>query len=217
MQAIAFDVYGTLIDPFGITDILEQLVGDKAQLVSDTWRQQQISYSFRRTLINQFAPFSVCTRDALSYACQRHGVRLQRTEFESLLRAYTKLPAYPEVVEKLEQLHAQQFSLYAFSNGAQSDLEALFQHAGISSLFTSLISVDAVRRFKPHPAVYQHLRSSVREDRLHFISANPFDVQGALQAGLDAIWLQRNADAVYDPWGPQPTQVIHDLSALATA
>lgn len=217
MQALAFDVYGTLIDPFGIKGLLEQFIGNKAQLVANTWRQQQISYSFRRTLINQFAPFSTCTSDALNYACYRHGVHLQKTEIESLLQAYTKLPPYPEVAESLERLRVQQYALYAFSNGAQGDLEALFHHAGLSSLFTSLISVDPVRKFKPHPAVYQHLRTRVREDRLRFISANPFDVQGALQAGLQAIWLKRNSDALYDPWGPQPTQIIHDLSAIPTA
>ena len=33
------------------------------------------------------------------------------------------------------------------------------------------------------------------------ISSNPFDVIGARSAGLQAVWVRRTAEAIYDPCG----------------
>ena len=49
--AIAFDVYGTLVDPLAIADHLELLVGDRAGRFAELWRTKQLEYSFRRGLM----------------------------------------------------------------------------------------------------------------------------------------------------------------------
>jgi len=36
--ALAFDIYGTLIDPHGVVDELSKHVGDRAQDFSNIWR-----------------------------------------------------------------------------------------------------------------------------------------------------------------------------------
>jgi hypothetical protein len=36
--AIGFDVYGTLVDPLGIGEVLRRFVGDDADLVALLWR-----------------------------------------------------------------------------------------------------------------------------------------------------------------------------------
>ena len=51
------------------------------------------------------------------------------------------------------------------------------------------------------------------------ISGNPFDVIGAMAAGMRGVWVRRSADAVFDPWGMQPgltvaglTEIEHELA-----
>lgn len=40
--AIAFDVYGTLIDTDGVLQTLNQLIGEKAAAFARTWRAQEL-------------------------------------------------------------------------------------------------------------------------------------------------------------------------------
>ncbi|MHB1621242.1 MAG: hypothetical protein ACYCTY_14915 [Sulfuricella sp.] len=50
--ALAFDVYGTLIDTHGVIVALEKHVGNKASEFSRTWREKQLEYSFLRIPVN---------------------------------------------------------------------------------------------------------------------------------------------------------------------
>ena len=68
-KSIAFDVYGTLINTHGVVSKLEEIVGDLAQSFSNTWREKQLEYSFRRGLMREYQNFTVCTAQALEYTC----------------------------------------------------------------------------------------------------------------------------------------------------
>jgi 2-haloacid dehalogenase len=57
--AIAFDVYGTLVDPLAMAEHLEGLVGDQSARFAELWRTKQLEYSFRRGLMRVYRPFSV--------------------------------------------------------------------------------------------------------------------------------------------------------------
>ena len=46
--AIAFDIYGTLINPHGVVDELTRHLGERAPAFSNLWRDKQLEYSFRR-------------------------------------------------------------------------------------------------------------------------------------------------------------------------
>jgi 2-haloacid dehalogenase len=47
------------------------------------------------------------------------------------------------------------------------------------------------------------------------ISSNPFDVIGSVSAGMRAAWIKRSPEAIFDPWGIEPTVTVNSLSALA--
>ena len=46
------------------------------------------------------------------------------------------------------------------------------------------------------------------------ISSNPFDVIGAVSAGMHAAWVKRTEAAVFDPWGIEPTITVANLGEL---
>lgn len=215
-SAFAFDVYGTLIDPAGVVQMISSFLGEAAIPFSNKWRSTQINYSLRRSILDEYAPFTQCTRDALEATCEDLNVKLSQDQKEQLMQKYLELPTFPGVEKVLSTLSLQGDILFAFSNGADSDLEALFQFAGIRKLFTELISVGPTKKFKPDPFVYAHLKEKVGEnlDRLIFVSANPFDVQGARKANIKVAWLNRQAVKKFDPWGPQPSIEIENLDVL---
>src|SRR5579863_7577842 len=149
---LAFDVYGTLIDPFRMEDHLRAAFGEKAKEASELWRAKQIEYSFRRALMKKYRPFDACTADALRFVSAQLGVSLSEDQQARLLSKYLELPAYPDVTGALDELSAQGFTMAACSNGTESAVRASLGHAGILSRFSKIVSVDAIRTFKPDPA-----------------------------------------------------------------
>lgn len=214
---LAFDVYGTLIDTHGVVVQLERHLGAAAAAFSRAWRDKQLEYSFRRGLMQDHADFAVCTRQALDFTCASLGCELSAADREALLAAYRTLPAFPDVDQGLARAADRGFHLFAFSNGSADAVEALLVGAGIRDRFVDVVSCDEVRTFKPNPAVYRHFlaRSGAAAADAWLVSSNPFDVLGALGAGLRAAWVRRTPDAVFDPWGVEPPVTVASLTELA--
>ncbi|MGL6259306.1 haloacid dehalogenase type II [Vibrio sp. WXL210] len=215
MPTYAFDVYGTLIDTHGVVTQLHQLIGEQAQAFSHTWRNKQLEYAFRRALMQDYVPFSTCTADALEYACLVHQAPLQEATKQQLLQHYLTLPAFADVESSLLQLKQQGNNLVAFSNGELVALQSLLANANLLGLFDSVISCEAIRTFKPNPAVYTYLVEQTGDPDTQLISSNAFDIIGAHHFGLKTHWLQRDPSNLWDPWGEDPTNIIHSLADLS--
>lgn len=217
-SAVAFDIYGTLIDTQAVLTRLTELVGDKAPAISQAWRQKQLEYSFRRGLMRDYCDFSVCTRQALIFACREHAVEAREEMVERAMQAYADLDAFADVPAGLAALHAQGVQLHAFSNGSRAAVQRLLERAGIDHYFRSVVSVEDIRSFKPDPAVYAHLLRScgVPATQLCMLSSNPFDVLGAAHAGLRNAWLRRDSTSQFDPWERQPDITLEGFGEVAS-
>jgi 2-haloacid dehalogenase len=213
---LAFDVYGTLIDTHDVVSALKELVGEKAIDFSRSWREKQLEYSFRRGLMQNYKNFAVCTSNALDYTCAFYKADLTKEQKDMLLESYRSLPAFRDVKQGLEKLKSKNYRLFAFSNGKADAVETLLKRAGIRDYFIGVVSTDELKSYKPSPAVYSHF---LRESGAHgsdawLISSNPFDVIGAISAGMRAAWVQRSEDAIFDTWGIEPTITVGSLAEL---
>ncbi|MFO1039457.1 MAG: haloacid dehalogenase type II [Geminicoccaceae bacterium] len=214
---LAFDVYGTLVDPQGLVGELEHDAGRKAIAVSALWREKQVEYAFRRGLMGAYVPFDLCTAHALEFACRTHSIALDQSRRAHLLAAYRKLPAFTDAKPALEILRDAGHRLYAFSNGPTADIDAVLGHAELHRFFIGIVSADEVRRFKPDPALYAHARraTGAGSGPIWLVSGNIWDALGARGAGWDAAWVRRSADKLQDPWEIEPTVTIGDLTEMA--
>jgi len=210
-------VYGTLIDTHGIVIKLEKYVGSKAPEFSRVWREKQLEYSFRRGLMQNYENFGVCTSNALDYTNSFFKNPLSQQAKEGLLNEYKTLPAFDDVKEGLIRAKESGFRLFAFSNGGAEAVETLLTAAGIRDLFLGVVSVDELKSFKPNPAVYSHFlrKSGSVGANAWLVSGNPFDVIGAISSGMRAAWVQRSPEALFDPWGVEPTITVSSLTGLA--
>jgi 2-haloacid dehalogenase len=213
---LAFDVYGTLIDTHGVVLKLQELVGKKAKEFSSTWRDKQLEYSFRRGLMQNYENFAVCTSNALDYTCSHYKVPLTEQQKHELLESYRTLPAFEDVEDGLSRLAGGNFRIFAFSNGSEDAIETLLAAAGIRGSFLGVVSVDALKSFKPNPAVYSYFlrKSGATGKSAWMISSNPFDVIGAVSAGMRAAWVRRSNELIFDPWGIEPTITVSSLCDL---
>ncbi len=213
---LAFDVYGTLFDTRGVVTALSACAGQDAGELAQLWRDKQLEYSFRRGLMGAYEDFTECTRQALDYVCARAGLALDDEQRTGLLASYGELPAFADAAPALEHLEADGFAIYAFSNGPARAVWNLLQSSQLAPYFLDVVSVDEIRSFKPDPAVYRHFlrRANCHGTGTWLVSANPFDVIGALAVGWEAAWIQRDPQAIFDPWDVQPSATLRDLTEL---
>jgi 2-haloacid dehalogenase len=214
---LGIDVYGTLVDPIGVSDYLRSQIGDQAERMAEQWRAKQLEYTFRRAAMGRYENFDLCTSRALRWVAASLKISLTNEQTAQILDQYRKLNAYPDAASGLASLKRRGYALYAFSNGVDSSLRQLLEHAGLYAHLDGIVSVDEIGTFKPDPRVYHHLvrRLGTKPGDNWLISSNPFDIIGAKAAGLKAAWIKRSPSAVFDPWGIEPDLVVTDLNDLA--
>ena len=215
-RVIAFDIYGTVIDPAGIVAHLEKAFGAQAKEAARLWREKQIEFSFWRALMHKYENFDVCISQALTYVSERMHVHLSDNSKRVLLDAYLRLPAFPDVKTAFESLRDAGYTLVALTNGVEKSVRALLHHAELMPYFEAIITADKIETFKPNPAVYEQLVTSIRrpKEKIWLVSSNPWDVIGAKAYGLKSAWLQRDRARIFDPWEYSPDVIVASLEKL---
>jgi 2-haloacid dehalogenase len=213
---LGFDIFGTLIDTAGIAEALREHVGDEADAFAALWRSKQLEYVFRRGSMDRYRDFAACTRDALDYCCLHFRASVTAAERQSLLERYRFLPAFPDARPGLESLEREGFRIFAFSMGRREDLGALLDNAKLRDYFVDIVSLVDAGCLKPNPAAYRYFveRTATAPADAWLVSGNPFDVLGAVSAGICGAWVKRSPEAVMDPWEIQPTLIAEDLPRL---
>ncbi|MFL6032377.1 MAG: haloacid dehalogenase type II [Rubrobacteraceae bacterium] len=217
-EALAFDMYGTLVDPAGISRRLERYLPEQAQRLAEVWRRKQLEYTFRLAAMERYQDFEQVTRKALDYALATVGRELAPEHKEDLIERYNDLERFADVEPGLERLKEAGHAMIVFSNGAPHMLEALMDSAELRPYFQGFVSVDEVKTYKPAPETYRHaarrLGRPIGEVRL--VSSNPFDDIGAEAAGMKSAWVDRSG-GLFDTLGPTPEIVVGTLTELADA
>ena len=89
-----------------------------------------------------------------------------------------------------------------------------------ASVFTDIVTVEEVKRFKPHSEVYQYLAKKVGKGTasmadIWLVSANPFDVVGARSVGMQSCWVDRShigwTDQLVQSDEGRPTVIVQRL------
>jgi hypothetical protein len=91
-EALAFDVYGTLVDPIRIWQRLERYLPDEAWRVAEMWRQKQLEYTFRLTAMERYEDFEWVTRKALDHALAAAGRVLSMLRATSMRESTERVP-----------------------------------------------------------------------------------------------------------------------------
>jgi 2-haloacid dehalogenase len=217
-EALAFDMYGTLVDPIGISKRLERYLPEEAPRLAEAWRQKQLEYTFRLAAMERYEDFEQVTRKALDYALAVVGRELRTEQRDDLIAQYDQLERFADVGPGLERLKEAGHAMVVFSNGAPRMLEALMEAADLRPYFQGFISVDEVKTYKPSPKVYRHVARRLERpiEEIRLVSSNPFDDIGAEAAGMRAAWVDRSG-GLFDTLGSPPEIVVGTLTELADA
>jgi 2-haloacid dehalogenase len=191
-SAYVFDAYGTLFDVHAAVRRHAGKIGPDGHMLSEIWRAKQLEYSWVRSLMGAFADFWQLTGEALDFAFAKVPSADPHLRSD-LLDAYWKLDCYPEVPAVLKALKADGARLAILSNGSPAMLDAAVRSAALDQVIDEIFSVDAVRRFKTDPAVYDMVTAGWRlyPASVSFQSSNRWDIAGATKFGFRTVWINR--------------------------
>jgi 2-haloacid dehalogenase len=211
IDALVFDAYGTLFDVHSVARRCESCWPGKGAALSALWRAKQLEYTWQRSLMQRYRPFSEVTREALAYACETLGLALGVAQMEALMGEYQMLSLYPDVEAALRRLSSYKTAI--LTNGSPDMIEPLVKQSGLR--FDAVLSVDAVKIFKPAPQVYElaSTQLSLPASHIGFVSSNGWDAMGAKSFGFTVYWINR-AGAPVDRLGCRPDAILKSLGDL---
>jgi 2-haloacid dehalogenase len=214
MPVFVFDAYGTLFDVHAAIARHRDAVGADADRLSELWRVKQLEYTWTLTLAGRFVDFWTLTERALDHALARVP-SVDPAMRERLLDAYRTLDAYPDAREALRGLKARGKRTAILSNGTLRMLAGAVEAADIGTHLDAVLSVEAVRLYKPRPEVYGLVIDTfaTAPADVVFVSSNRWDVMGAAACGFRPVWINRSGlpEEYHDL---PPVRVLHNLASL---
>lgn len=126
--------------------------------------------------------------------------------FAVFIEARNEVTLFPEARPALEAL-SEHYSIIAVTNG-NADLEKI----GIRELFDDVISAATVGAAKPERLIFDmavKAGGASADQTLHVGDHPLYDVQGARDAGLRAIWVNRHGDDWPDEYHSPDGEVQH--------
>lgn len=191
IRAVLFDAF-PVFDPRPVFALANRMFPADTGFV-ELWRSKQFEYTWLRTVGGSYQDFWSVTRDALRFSAKARKLSLSGADEDTLMGAYLKLDAWPDVLPALRTLQASGLRLGFLSNFTGEMLESCTRHAGLAGLFDHMLSTDQVRVFKPHPLTYQLGLDTfgLKRREIAFAAFAGWDAVGARWFGYPTFWVNR--------------------------
>ncbi|MFV8307351.1 haloacid dehalogenase type II [Mycolicibacterium peregrinum] len=212
MKALAFDVFGTVVDwrssiigeleAFGKSHGLQRDWPDFA----DNWRAGDAPAMDRvRRGELPWTRIDDLHRAILVSLLEEAGVEAGPDEIDHLNRAWHRLDPWPDSVAGLSRLK-QHYLITTLSNGNVSLLTNMAKNAGLP--WDCVISAELFRHYKPDLEAYRGCAGllDIAPEELTLVAAHPSDLRAARAAGLGTAYVARPLE-----YGPDATP--YDVTA----
>jgi len=215
VDAVFFDLFGTLLSLAPLDEACDRLSPGRGAEIAGRWRARQLEASWLRTAMERWADFDVVTVDALRAALRELGIGgIDDDRLRKVSDAFVDLPLAAGAAAAVAELRAAGLVTGVLTNATSRTLDR-----GMRRLpqMDHRLSVDAARRFKPHPSVYQLAvdATDVPPSRIGFVTANGWDAAGAGSFGFRVVWLRSDAKAKLPAVGA-PEPLVATWSDIAT-
>lgn len=223
IQALTFDVFGTVVDWRG--SIIAEGEAWRPNVdwagLADAWRagyqpamQQVRSGALPWTKIDDLH------RMILDELRPRFGLAdLSEEETAHLNRVWHRLRPWPDAVEGLTRLR-ERFIVATLSNGNVSLLVNMAKHAGLP--WDCILSAELAHHYKPDPEVYLKACRllDLPPEQVMMVAAHEADLQAAARVGMATAYVHRPLENGPDrpkPWPNQTFDIMaQDFHDLAT-
>ena len=227
VRALAFDVFGTVVDwRSGVIREGEELGRKKGLDIdwaafADEWRGRYAPSMDRvRRGEVPWTNLDALHRASLEELIEEFGITglLTEEEKEHLNKAWHRLGPWPDSVPGLTQLR-ERYILTTLSNGNVALLTNMAKRAGLP--WDLILSAELVRHYKPDPETYLMIPFllDLSPEEVMLVAAHPSDLRHAQEYGLRAAYVLRpqewGPEAEAEPPDPSFDLVAEDLLELA--
>ena len=218
LRALAFDVFGTVVD--WRTSVIEEVAAVAARrgltgdwgAFADSWRRRyQPSLELVRSGQVPWTVLDDLHRASLEELIQEFGLQaLDETERQRLNLVWHRLRPWPDSVDGLGRLR-RRFVVTTLSNGNFSLLVDLVKAGGLP--FDCILSTELCQAYKPDPRTYRLAPTLLRvgPQEVMMVAAHADDLTAAAGEGLRTALVRRPLE-----WGPGtqlPSEAGFDLVA----
>ena len=207
---ILFDVNETLLDMTPLKKKINNLLGTSQGF--RIWFGMLLQYSLVDNCTNSYHDFVTIAGATLSMAAD--GLKKSITEMQKKEAVATikQLSAYPDVPKGLKTLKENGFRLATLTNSPAATLTAQLKYASLTEYFEQTLSIDTIKKYKPALETYKWAAEqlSVNTAEVMLVAAHGWDIAGALQAGLQAAFIERKGQSLY-ALSPKPQIVGKNL------
>lgn len=215
IRVITCDIFGTTVDWYtGVAEQVAKLLPDvDAGSFTSQWREKYLpSMANVREGRRDWAYLDALHRESLDELLARHGLDPDEDTRGRLVRAWHRLPAWPDSVPGLAQLSGR-YTTAALSNGGFALLTNLVKAAHLP--FDCILSAELARNYKPDASVYRTAARllDVEPGEVLMVAAHGWDLDGARAAGLRTAFVERPEEKGPDHPADRAEDVTADLSA----
>ena len=118
-----------------------------------------------------------------------------------------------EGAEELVRYLAAKYPLTVVTNGFVEVQYEKFDKSGLRDCFAHIVLSEEVGCQKPNPRIFEEalrMNGLQAEDVVMIGDSWNSDIQGAINAGIDQIWIRKSKDPL--PEGQSATYLVHSLS-----
>ncbi|GAB4822257.1 hypothetical protein N2152v2_009303 [Parachlorella kessleri] len=137
---------------------------------------------------------------------------------KTVLESWQAAEPYPDVAPGLRALHAAGIQVAALTNGSESIARGVLTNAGVCELVSPLLDINMASAWKPARESYGYavVELGLKPEEVIMVAAHPWDIFGAMRAGLRGAYVQRSP---HEPWPAflplTPELVVSSFEELA--
>ena len=216
MSVVLFDVNETLLDLGPVHAFLDDRYDGAVS--SQDWFRELLRLAFVSAAIDRYEPFTELGGAALAGVASRAGRNVEADDRTAIADVLRTLPPHDDVVPGLTALAEGGVTIAAVTNSPLPTARAQLDNAGIAEYFDRIMSVDGVRRFKPHRSVYLWACAELDAPpaATTMVAAHDWDIAGAMAAGLRGVFVGRPGQT----WSPafgEPDVAVSDIEGAAAS
>lgn len=214
-KIVFFDVNETLLDLTPMKESVGNALNGKSELLP-LWFTTMLQYSLVATVGNHYEDFGEIGTAALRMVAANNDIELSYDQAKEAISPILSLPPHPEVKDALGNLKRDGYRLVAITNSSNAAVEKQFTSAGLLDFFEERLSIEDLRKYKPHVDTYNWAakKMGVNPGEAMLVAAHGWDVAGAMWAGWRAAFVSRPGQQQY-PLAPTPEIAAADLKIIA--
>ena len=217
MRLLVLDVNETL---FGLEPVASAFASaglDPAHL--ELWFARVLRDGFAVALAGGLATFPDLARHHTRVLAEQRGLVLGDDAVEEVIAGFGQVEPHPDVPVGLRRAHDAGLEVVTLTNGTVEVTRGFLERAGLDDLVDRVVDVTTAGRWKPAPEPYQEVLATagwLAGADAAMVAAHPWDVQGAMAAGLVGAYVDRHGVS-WPPFMPQPDVRGPDLDAVVEA